>query len=252
MRRAILVLEDGAVFEGLAFGALGQATGEVVFNTGMTGYQEVLTDPSYRGQIVTMTAPQVGNTGINPEDSESSRPWLAGFIVRQASPTASNWRSTLSLEAYLREHGIVGMTGAPTRALVRRIRSRGVMRAVLSSTELNADYANGSFAPVWVSLQLQPDGTQTLTLYRKPDDSQNIVLARLTDLDSGFVDVRLLIDPAADTVNLRVNGADFGTYPYSTYSPGVTQLSRKFVSIGPSGSSAEFDAIAIRVGGNWP
>jgi len=123
------------VFEGQAFGALGEATGEVVFSTGMTGYQEVLTDPSYRGQLVTLTAPQIGNTGINPQDSESARIWLAGFIVREASPRASNWRSTLALDTYLREHGIVGMTGAATRALVRHIRSRGTMRAILSSVD---------------------------------------------------------------------------------------------------------------------
>ena len=135
MHQATLVLEDGTVFEGQAFGALGEATGEVVFNTGMTGYQEVLTDPSYRGQLVTMTAPQIGNTGINPQDGESARLWLAGFIVREASPRTSNWRSTLALDTYLREHGIVGMTGAATRALVRHIRSRGAMRAIISSVE---------------------------------------------------------------------------------------------------------------------
>jgi len=133
LHQATLVLEDGTVFEGQALGAIGETTGEGVFNTGMTGYQEVLTDPSYRGQIVIMTAPQIGNTGINPQDSESARLWLAGFIVREASPRASNWRSTLALDTYLREHGIVGMTGAATRALVRHIRSRGTMRAILSS-----------------------------------------------------------------------------------------------------------------------
>ena len=135
LQQATLVLEDGAVFEGLAFGALGEATGEVVFNTGISGYQEVLTDPSYRGQLVTMTAPQIGNTGINPQDDESLRPWLAGFIVREASPRASNWRSILALDTYLRQHEIVGMTGVATRALVRHIRSRGAMRAILSSVE---------------------------------------------------------------------------------------------------------------------
>jgi len=133
LHQATLVLEDGTVFEGQAFGALGEATGEVIFNTSMSGYQEVLTDPSYRGQLVTMTAPQIGNTGINPQDAESARLWMAGFIVREASPRTSNWRSTLVLDTYLREHGIVGMTGAATRAIVRHIRSRGAMRAILSS-----------------------------------------------------------------------------------------------------------------------
>jgi len=135
VQQATLVLEDGEVFEGQSLGAAGEVVGELVFNTGMTGYQEVLTDPSYRGQIVTMTAPQIGNTGINSEDGESSRPWLAGFIVREASPRASNWRSSLPLDVYLREGGIVAMTGVHTRALVRHIRSRGAMRAVLSSVD---------------------------------------------------------------------------------------------------------------------
>jgi carbamoyl-phosphate synthase small subunit len=132
---ATLVLEDGSVFRGLALGAIGETTGEIVFSTGMTGYQEVLTDPSFRGQLVTMTAPHIGNVGLNSEDQESAQPWLAGFIVRAASPRPSNWRSEISLDDYLAGHGIVGMAGCSTRALVRHIRSRGAMRAVLSSID---------------------------------------------------------------------------------------------------------------------
>jgi carbamoyl-phosphate synthase small subunit len=135
VREALLVLEDGAVFRGQAFGAVGETHGEVVFNTGMTGYQEVLTDPSYHGQIVVMAAPHIGNVGINADDDEAGRPWVAGFVLREASPIVSNWRSSQALDDYMRQHGIVSMAGCPTRALVRHIRSRGAMRAVLSSVE---------------------------------------------------------------------------------------------------------------------
>lgn len=132
---AILALEDGTVWHGQSLGAIGQRSGEVVFNTAMTGYQEILTDPSYFGQIVVMTVPHVGNTGVNQEDEESPKPWLSGFVVRSASPRVSNWRATASLDEYLSAHGIVGITGLDTRALVRHIRSQGAMRAVISSSE---------------------------------------------------------------------------------------------------------------------
>ena len=134
---AKLALEDGTVFTGTAFGAVGEIDGEVVFNTSMTGYQEILTDPSYRGQIVTMTYTQIGNYGVNEEDVESFRPHLAGFIVRENSRVASNYRSSGSLNEYLAKHGIVGLAGIDTRALVRRIRSLGAMKGVLSSVDLD-------------------------------------------------------------------------------------------------------------------
>jgi carbamoyl-phosphate synthase small subunit len=130
-----LALEDGTVFTGEAFGATGEVDGEVVFNTSMTGYQEILTDPSYRGQIVTMTYPEIGNCGVNHEDVESQKPQLAGFIVRENSRIVSNFRSQGSLHDYLAQHGIVGMTGIDTRSLVRRIRTRGAMKGVLSTTD---------------------------------------------------------------------------------------------------------------------
>ena len=138
-RPALLALEDGRVFRGRAFGALGQAAGEVVFNTSMTGYQEVLTDPSYRGQIVAMTYPLIGNYGVNADDVESHRPWVEGFVVREASRIRSNWRSTQDLGAYLKAAGIPGVEGVDTRALTRHIREAGAMRAVLSSTDLDED-----------------------------------------------------------------------------------------------------------------
>lgn len=132
---AVLVLEDGSIFRGRAYGALGETGGEVVFNTAMAGYQEVLTDPSYHGQIVTMTYPLVGNYGINEEDQESDRIQVSGFIIKEPSAMASNWRSRLSLEDWLKLHNKVGLCGIDTRALVRRLRNHGVMRGVICPEE---------------------------------------------------------------------------------------------------------------------
>ena len=132
---AKLALEDGTVLTGEAFGARGEVEGEVCFNTSMTGYQEILTDPSYRGQIVTMTYPEIGNYGVNAEDVESRRPFLAGFVVRERSRRASNFRADGELDEYLRQHGIVGLEGIDTRALVRRLRIHGAMKGVLSSVD---------------------------------------------------------------------------------------------------------------------
>lgn len=134
---AKLALEDGTVFTGRAFGAPVETSGEVVFNTSMTGYQEVLTDPSYKGQIVTMTYPLIGNYGINDEDRESRIPQVEGFVVRELTRVPSNFRSHHSLEAYLAEHNIPGIEGIDTRALVRRLRVRGAMNGVLSATDLD-------------------------------------------------------------------------------------------------------------------
>jgi carbamoyl-phosphate synthase small subunit len=133
--KAILALADGTVFEGESFGAPGEAGGEVVFNTSMTGYQEILTDPSYCGQLVCMTYPEIGNVGVNAEDVESGRPWVEGFIVREYWERPSNWRAQRSLGEYLREHGIPGIQGIDTRELVRHIRDRGAQSAVLSTVE---------------------------------------------------------------------------------------------------------------------
>ena len=134
---AKLALEDGTVYTGRAFGAIGEVAGEVVFNTSMTGYQEVLTDPSYKGQIVTMTYPLIGNYGINAEDRESRRPQVEGFIVRELTRVPSNFRSHGTLDAYLAENRILGLEGIDTRALVRRLRVRGTMTGILSSTDLD-------------------------------------------------------------------------------------------------------------------
>ena len=130
---AVLVLEDGRAFAGQAFGAVGETVGEAVFSTGMTGYQETLTDPSYHRQVVVMTAPHVGNTGWNAEDDESERIWVAGYAVREAGLRPSNWRATGSLEGALTEQGVVGICGIDTRALTRHLRERGSMRVGIFS-----------------------------------------------------------------------------------------------------------------------
>ncbi len=137
---AILALEDGRCFEGFAFGATGTTTGEICFNTSMTGYQEVITDPSYRGQIVAMTYPQIGNYGINPEDAESAAPHIRAFVIGELCEVPSNWRSSQSLSAYLTENNILGIDGIDTRALTKHLRSRGAMRACVT-TELDAEAA---------------------------------------------------------------------------------------------------------------
>src|SRR5688572_26869866 len=133
---ATLALEDGTWYRGVAAGAAGEARGEVVFNTSMTGYQEVLTDPSYAGQIVTMTAPQIGNYGVASGDAESQTPHVAGFVMREASPVASNWRAEGTLRDYLVRHDIVAISDIDTRALTRLLRSSGVMRGVIATGEV--------------------------------------------------------------------------------------------------------------------
>ena len=162
---AILVLEDGRTFHGEAFGAEGETFGEAVFNTGMTGYQETLTDPSYHRQVVVMTAPHVGNTGVNDEDPESRQIWVAGYVVRDPSRVSSSWRARRSLDDELRDQGVVGISGVDTRALTRHLRERGAMRVGISSTTTDADallarvkesgemagyYVAGKKLPSWV------------------------------------------------------------------------------------------------------
>jgi carbamoyl-phosphate synthase small subunit len=137
--KAILALADGRIFKGKSFGASGESTGEVVFNTAMSGYQEVLTDPSYKGQMVTMTYPQIGNTGINSEDIESRGLFLSGFIVKEYLDCYSNWRATMSLDSYLKENGVVGIQGIDTRALTRHLRDKGAQNGIIST--VNSDHA---------------------------------------------------------------------------------------------------------------
>ncbi len=139
VKKALLALSDGTVFEGYSFGAEGEVCGEVIFNTSLTGYQEILTDPSYRGQIVVMTYPHIGNYGTNHEDVESSRPWVEGFVVKEPCPCPSNFRSEASLDDYLKRYGIVGIAGIDTRALTRHIREEGAMEGVISTIDLDPE-----------------------------------------------------------------------------------------------------------------
>lgn len=135
MRKAFLALEDGLVFVGRAFGAEGEAFGEVVFNTSLTGYQEILTDPSYKGQMVTMTYPLIGNYGINFEDDESSKPWVEGFIIKELSPVVSNWRSQMSLDEYMKKWNKIGIEGIDTRKLVKHLRDNGAKKGIISTND---------------------------------------------------------------------------------------------------------------------
>jgi carbamoyl-phosphate synthase small subunit len=161
MTDAVLVLEDGRTFTGQAYGAIGETVGEAVFNTGMTGYQETLTDPSYHRQVVVMTAPHIGNTGVNDDDPESSRIWVAGYVVRDPAPRPSNWRATRSLDEELQRYGVVGISGIDTRALTRHLRERGAMRVGIASTGISADdlLATVLAAPAMAGADLTADVT---------------------------------------------------------------------------------------------
>ena len=150
--RAILALEDGSVFEGQAVGARASACGEVCFNTSMTGYQEILTDPSYKGQIVTMTYPQIGNYGVNPEDIESGQPHVAGFVMRELSPVASSWRQRLPLNEYLELNGVPGIEGIDTRLLTKKLRVRGALNGFISTEDVSSEEAREKAAN-WPGLE---------------------------------------------------------------------------------------------------
>src|SRR6516162_5078852 len=136
MMKAILALEDGSIFHGQGFGARASASGEVCFNTSMTGYQEILTDPSYKGQIVAMTYPLIGNYGVNEQDIESWKPHVAGFVIRELSPLVSNWRADFSLGEYLEKNGIPGIQGIDTRALTKKLRVRGALNGFISTEKV--------------------------------------------------------------------------------------------------------------------
>ncbi|XQQ05192.1 MAG: glutamine-hydrolyzing carbamoyl-phosphate synthase small subunit [Leptolyngbya sp. IPPAS B-1204] len=171
---ALLVLADGTAYRGWSFGAAGTTIGEVVFNTGMTGYQEVLTDPSYRGQIITFTYPELGNTGVNPEDEESDRPHVRGVVARNICARPSNWRSTESLPDYLKRHGIPGIYGIDTRALTRKIRSVGAMNGAISTEILDPGdlLLKVQEAPSMAGLNLVREvTTQSIYEWNDPTDS---------------------------------------------------------------------------------
>lgn len=162
MQNARLALEDGSIWPGIGFGATGTQVGEVVFNTSLTGYQEILTDPSYAGQIVVMTAPQIGNTGVNFEDDESRRAFLRGFVIRELSPIVSNWRATDTLDHYLKEQNVIGIAELDTRALTRRLRTAGSLKGVLCTDDSITDEDLVTQAHNWEGLD-DIDLVQTVT-----------------------------------------------------------------------------------------
>ena len=196
----ILALEDGSIFKGVAFGARKTVVGEAVFNTSMTGYQEILTDPSYFGQIVTMTAPQIGNYGVNPDDEESDGPKVAAFVVREISPITSSWRSRQSLPDYLLEHGIPGLSHIDTRALTRKIRVHGALKACISTEGISAEEAVQK-ARDWTGL-VGVDYVREVTCKEIYDwkESQNIF----------SIDGTCLTQPKADRKRYRVVAFDMG------------------------------------------
>ncbi len=173
--KAILALEDGSVFHGTGFGAQASACGEVCFNTSMTGYQEILTDPSYKGQIVTMTYPLIGNYGVNAQDIESWRPHASGFVIRELSPVVSNWRADWSLGDYLQQNGIPGIQGIDTRALTKKLRVRGALNGFLSTepgmTEAEAVKRAKEF--VFVGVDYVKEVTHKAAFAWGPDDKQS-------------------------------------------------------------------------------
>ena len=177
---ALLVLADGSFYHGWSFGAKGTVIGEVVFNTGMTGYQEVLTDPSYSGQIVTFTYPELGNTGVNPEDEESTQPHVKGVVARNITYRPSNWRSTQSLSNYLQEHQIPGIYGIDTRSLTRNIRATGAMNGAISTEILDPQRLQ--------SLVLEAPSMAGLNLVKEVTTSQIYEWSETTDTNWEFAE----------------------------------------------------------------
>jgi carbamoyl-phosphate synthase small subunit len=228
---ALLVLEDGRVFTGEAYGARGETFGEAVFNTGMTGYQETLTDPSYHRQVVVMTAPHIGNTGVNSVDAESARMWVAGYVVRDPARVASSWRAERGLDAELKAQGIVGIGGVDTRAVTRHLRERGAMRCAVSSTGEDADtvLAKVLASPSMAGADLARE-VSTTTPYVVPADGDRRF--RVAALDLGM---KLSI-PAY----LARQGCEVHVLPATTTAPEILALAPDgvFLSNGPGDPAA--------------
>ena len=235
---ALLVLEDGRVFRGVSFGATGETFGEAVFSTGMTGYQETLTDPSYHRQVVVATAPHIGNTGWNDEDDESRRIWVAGYVVRDVSRVRSNWRSNRSLDDVLAEQGVVGIAEVDTRALTRHLRERGAMRVGISTTETDADklLARVLEQPPMAGANLVGDVTVEQPAVVPAEGERRFTVAAV---DLGIKDmtptmmarrgIEVHVLPASSTLaDIRATGAD-----------GV------FFSNGPGDTAAAGEAVAL-------
>jgi carbamoyl-phosphate synthase small subunit len=206
--KAILALEDGTVFEGEGFGASTSACGEVCFNTSMTGYQEILTDPSYKGQIVAMTYPLIGNYGVNNQDVESWQPHVRGFVIRELSPVVSNWRADRSLEEYLEQHGIAGIQGVDTRALTKKLRVRGAMKGFISTEGIGADMAVER-AQAWEGLagvDYVREVTHRQAFLWDPEDRQSASF----ELAKGAGEVEPRVQSALPSADIPIVAYDFG------------------------------------------
>ena len=211
-RRALLALEDGTVFEGVAFGSFGTTTGEVCFNTGMTGYQEVLTDPSYHGQIVAMTSSHIGNTGVNSSDDQSASPRVAGFVVKEATEAPSSWRAEGSLDSYLRRAGVPALSGIDTRRLTRHLRTRGAMRGALSHEILDRDelidVARNS--PSLIGRDLVAEVTTTDAYAWGLEDLERRAASGFAAGAESAPATRALLDAATSRPRYRIAAYDFG------------------------------------------
>ncbi len=209
---ALLVLEDGSIYRGWSFGAKGTTMGEVVFNTGMTGYQEVLTDPSYCGQMVIFTYPELGNTGVNPEDEESVRPYVKGAIAKNICDRPSNWRSTQSLSSYLESHDVLGIHGIDTRALTRKIRSTGAMNGIISSEVLDTDELLRQLRtlPSMEGLNLVKEVTTAETYEWCETTEENWAFSSVATTLSPSTLPNLTDEPPVDERPLTVVAVDFG------------------------------------------
>ncbi len=209
---AMLALEDGTVFSGTAFGAEGSRCGEVVFNTSMAGYQEILTDPSYRGQIVTMTYPLIGNYGVNHLDVESARPWVEGFVVREYCEEPSNWRSEQSLSESLEAHGLIGIEGVDTRALTKHLRTYGAKKGIISTEDLDAEglVRKAQADPGLIGIDLVKDVTRDDTREWKDGRFADEPLTSAQQLDLPISVPRRRPEPAPTGGRFRVVAIDSG------------------------------------------
>ncbi len=238
MSKAFLVLDDGAIYEGESWACLGETFGEAVFTTGMTGYQETLTDPSYHKQVVIMTAPHIGNTGMNHEDEESKKIWVSGFVARNPSPRVSNWRSQTSLEDSLIDAGVVGVQGVDTRAITRHLRSRGAMRVgIFSGESLSREemVIKVRQAPLMTGAFLADDvSTQVKYIVPVPDELQKKFTVAAIDLGIKSATPRLM----------SLRGIEVHVFPVSATKEEIMAINPDgvFLSNGP-GDPATMDAI---------
>jgi carbamoyl-phosphate synthase small subunit len=246
LKKATLLLEDGRVFHGQGHGFEGEAIGEIVFNTSMSGYQEILTDPSYAGQIVTMTYPLIGNTGVNREDVESRRPFLEAFVVRRMSPHPSNWRISDSLETYLENNRIPAISGIDTRSLVRHIREKGAMRAVVSLVDHDLDSLRKKIgdSPEMVGRDLAKVVTTDKAYDAKGEDLDFVEFSNLTPVRTETTTYRVVAYDFGIKTNILRDlthlGAEVRVVPASTSSDDVLALNPDgiFLSNGPGDPEA--------------